>query len=652
MEWFSLSLAEYLWLVLAGLIVLVLPGAALWVWLPVGPRDWLERLADAVGLSVGLTVLVGLGAHLLGVVFSLGMLVTAYGICLFVLAVGLVLHLPDQRSTVQGGRWGILSGVLAGLPLLAALLGWRWFQARSLLLPAWVDSVHHTLVVKKILELGAIPATLGPEIQAPFAFHFGFHLLAALFSELTEIAPAHTVLWFGQALNGLIALSVYRLGKSVWGDWRPAGLAALLVGFAFQMPAYYLTWGRYTLSTGLVVLPLAMAAGMQAIRPSQKVGLILHLLVLTAGVALTHLTTLLLFGFFIILLLTGSLLKRFIHYRRASNPGQPLPERETSETAQPRSPLEVHAWIDGLWQPVVGSVAGLALSAPWLVYIWQNQPSAAGLRVVSLLDTGQADYWQYILFLLGPQHNYVLLGLAGIGLVWALMRPAARTLAVWSLLLSLLTLPWGLRIAPFRPDHMAILLFLPAALLLSGLILDAVRVAGKLSHSGLRRGVQTALVLGGLGLVLWGGWRTRDVINPVTVLITQADLNAIHWVETNTPQDARFMINTAYWMSGSYRGVDGGYWLSVLTGRTSLLPPALYTLAEREWVLQISNWAERAAELVTCDSDFWQLVKETGSQYVYVRQGQGSLQPAALAACDGLLPVYRRDGVFIYEIVE
>ena len=48
--------------------------------------------------------------------------------------------------------------------------------------------------------------------------------------------------------------------KAAWGDVTRAALAGLFTAFAFHMPAYYLTWGRYPLLAGLLVLPLAMAA--------------------------------------------------------------------------------------------------------------------------------------------------------------------------------------------------------------------------------------------------------------------------------------------------------------------------------------------------------------------------------------------------------
>ena len=651
MEWSSLSILEAARLFLAGFVVLVLPGAALQSWLPGERSDWLAWLADSLGFSFALSLLAALGAHYLGLEFDAQLLMAAYGICAAAWAFGVLRPRKAEVQHANAPLWQRISGALAGLMLLAAAVAWRWYQARALVLPAWVDSLHHTLIVKKILELGMVPATLAPEIQAPLAYHYGFHVLAALFAALGDVPPADTVLWFGQALNALIALSVYRLGKTLWGGWRQASLAALLVTFAFQMPAYYVTWGRYTLSAGLVALPLAMAAVVDCAGSRVNLSQVLRLALLTAAVALTHLTALLLLGLFTAVVLLSRLFTR---------QPEPMLRRPAGQIQDGGGGLSVSfnlpgegkfAWWHSLWQPTLGTLAGVLLSAPWLVYIWQNQPAMARLSLVSPLDGGQVEYWRYILFLLGPQHNYILLGLSGAALLWAVLRPGTRALALWGLLMALLTLPWGLRLAPFRPDHMAILLFLPAAVLLAGLVVGITGLLARLPWGWLRRGLQAAALLAVAAGLAWGGWNTRNVINPATVFVTESDLEAAAWVVANTPPEARFLINTTHWMSGSYRGVDGGYWLSVLTGRDTLLPPALYTLGETQDIARIGEWAQRASQLQTCDASFWALAQESGAQYVYVRQGQGSLQPDALAGCDGLLAVFRRGGVFIYEIL-
>lgn len=631
--WISLSTGDAAWTLLAAGIVLVLPGAAWLAWLPVKHTDWLEWLADAVGLSVSLTALAGLAAFLLDFHFSAAAVLILYGLCLLTLAVGWILRPSRQDRSPGGWRWRLWLAGLAGFAGLAGMVAWRFYQARSLVLPAWVDSLHHTLIVSKILENGGIPASLAPQVLADLSYHYGFHLITAVFTALSGLEPASSVLWFGQLLNAVIALAVYRLVKTLWGDWRRAGLAALLVAFAFHMPAYYVTWGRYTLSAGLVLLPLAMAAVLRTSCPPVRAADGLALAVLAAGTALTHLTALLLLGFFVAFVLAGGLIQRLSRRRTAEPPNEGQPH-----------------FLDGLWQPAAAALSGLLLALPWLARIWLRHSTSAGMRVVSPLDSGQADYFNYILYLLSPQHNLVLLGLAAAGLLWSLFQRGSRQAAGWALWITLLTLPWGLRLPPFRPDHMAIVLFLPASLMAANGLVSVLDGLGRVRITIARRALQGILTVAILGLVGWGMLRTQDVINPATVFVSQADLEAVEWVKTHTPGEARFLINTTTWMTGSYRGVDGGYWLAVLTGRTVLLPPALYTLGEAVTVRQINDWAQRASRLKACDAEFWELVEESGATHIYLREGQGSLQPSALTICSELALIYRRDGVFIYQI--
>lgn len=611
---------------LAALLILLLPGAALLVWLP-KRYGFLSRLADSVGLSVALTAITALIGFLVGLRFTRQLVTGLYVFCALVLLVGNI-----WRATRSGTRpsfnWkGALVGVL-GLAALAGLAGWRLYQARELLLPAWVDSVHHTLIVRVIMENGGLPATLAPYLPAVFSYHYGFHVLAALFASLAQVEPAVALLWFGQILNALIALSVYRLAMEVWNDWRRAVLAALLVGFGLHMPAYYLTWGRYTLITGLLLLPLAMAALLRVSRQHADRTSVLSAVLLTAAVALSHYTTLLLLGFFTLILLLGRLLK----------PRQ----RDESEFQSQR-------WL-AAWQVALTALGGVLIAAPWLARVWQQSSTQAALSLVPPLSSSQSEYWHYILYLLGPAHNATWLAVAAVGLVWALLRKPAGPLPLWGLLLALLTLPWGLRLAPFRPDHMAIVLFLPASLLAADLVFSLVELASKLPWFWLKRVTQAAVILAALAGLGWGGWQTRDILNPGTVFITQADLDALNWVRENTPAKARFMINTTGWMENIYRGVDGGYWLLSYTGRQAILPPVMYTYAASQFVAQMEEWAEQSSKLTTCDAAFWKLVDEFDASYLYLRLGQGSLQPGALVNCPQLVNVYRRGGVSIYEI--
>lgn len=610
---------------LTALLILVLPGAAWLVWQPKRACS-LSSLADAVGFSISLTALAALVGFLLDATITRQTITALYAACLFLLMIGLLVRL--LRGSKPSLDWRHLLAFLLGLTGVVGLTAWRFYQARGLALPAWVDSVHHTLIARVIMENGGLPHTLAPYLPVDFSYHYGFHVLAALFSGAAHAEPAVTLLWFGQILNALVGLSVYRLAVEIWSDWRRAVLAALLVTFGFQMPAYYLTWGRYTLLTGLVVLPLAMAVLLRLSHRPRDVSAWASAVLLTAGVALSHYTTLLLLGFFTAVL---ALLRWFERRPPAENGVTPS------------------RW-DGAWQPAAAAAAGVLAASPWLWRVWQQLNTQATLRVVPPVDSGQGGYFQYILYLLGPAHSHIWLGVAGAGLVWALIRKEARPLAAWGLLLALLTLPWGLRLGPFRPDHMAIVLFLPGSLLAADFVLNLATLAGKISRVWLRKGLQVLLALAALTGLGWGAWQTRDILNTSTIIADAADLEALNWVRANTPPDARFMINTTPWMGGIYRGADGGYWLLPYTARQTILPPVMYTYGTEESIAQITDWAERTNKLTTCDADFWRLADEFDADYLYLHQGRGSLQPGALMNCPGVVNVYRRGAVFIYQL--
>ena len=240
------SLSSFVLAVIALLLVLVLPGAVWLLWARPARIDALEWLAEAIAGSLSLTALAGLLFALLGISLN------GFGVA--ALTGGLLLGWIAVRLW-QGGRLRLRARTLLLLGALLALAAWRFYQARSLVLPAWVDSVHHTLLVRLILERGGVPGDWMPYLTAQMFYHFGFHVSAALFSFFSSMEPAQTLLVLGQVLNALVAAAVYRLGKAIWGSTARAAVAGLLVGFVFQMPAYYVSWGRYPLLAGMAVRP-------------------------------------------------------------------------------------------------------------------------------------------------------------------------------------------------------------------------------------------------------------------------------------------------------------------------------------------------------------------------------------------------------------
>ena len=613
----SYSLSDQLLFLLAALQVLVVPGAIWTLAFKDSQRDIPEKIADSIAVSIA-----GLGVAAM-LLFYLNWHVNTIVLAPVFILLDIVLFYLISKKIKNFSLRSFLWLGLTGLVLMG-VIAFRFYQARDLVYPAWVDSVHHVLITQKFLDTGGIPQTLAPELDVPLYYHYGFHLVAALFSWISRLAPIRAVLWLGQVLNALVILGIYRLSKAIWKRTLPALLAALLVGFAFQMPAYYVTWGRYTLLAGLLVMLPAMENAYEFALEGFTWERASRLLVLTAGLILVHDLALYYYAVFLLSLL----IERGVSGYRNDDPN----ERRTILIKTGKMSLAV--------------LAGILLASPWLIRILTSHSAQLTVKLVVPNSENQNSY-QYILFLLGPFHNYFLMGAALIGLAAAWVQKKTRALALWSSLLVLLSLPWGLKFGPFRPDHMAIILFIPAALLLSAGWVQLCDWIAKKTRPNLANGV---LVVGALAVLGWGFWQTRTVVNPVTVLADQADWNGLEWIDQHTPADARFLTNTTIWQFQTYRGLDGGYWIIPQTGRFALALPGLYGYGSPDEKNQWISWMQQAAVVHACDDGFWRLVKDAKLNYVYLRDGKGSLRPEALVDCPDVDVVYQQDGVWIYNI--
>jgi len=420
--------------------------------------------------------------------------------------------------------------------ILGLIAGWRLLQARTLVMPAWVDSVNHALVVRILLEQRRIPLTWEPYLpEVPFYYHFGFHLTASVVATVLGANPGRAVLLAGHLWQVALAAGVYLLASRLSRDHRKALSALLLVGFVSQMPAYYVTWGRYTLLAGLALAVFAMSAALA--------GHTVTLLFLVAATAITHY-----YALFLLLLF-----------------------------------LALMALLDGKQRKNVmtGGFLGLALASPWLLRVLKYGYSALGVRVL----TSDSSYNPgYLVYLLGPMRNIILLGLGLAGAItWVSHRdkePSRSVFVIWSAVIMVMLSPWCL--GPFRPDHAAIVLFLPAVILAPEVLWHLPRPA--------MTGVCLAL------LMTWGLWQTHNIIKPETALATSDDMTAISWAAKNTPVDAIFLVDATEWF-GIWRGVDGGWWLEPLAGRRTIPPPAAYAWAKRSGESDIDRFSRRISLL-------------------------------------------------------
>jgi hypothetical protein len=425
-------------------------------------------------------------------------------------------------------------------------------------------------------------------------------------------------------------------------------LAAALPATLYWFPMYFLTWSRFTQLAGLVLVPVAWLLVERAMRrPDHRI--VAAAALAAAGLALTHYRVTIFFAIGTVFLVAVAVLRV-------------------------REPADNPPWRPALTVAAIAVLAGL-LASPWLA-----GPFADGLRHIAaagreLAAAGGPPRW-YVTpsedltvprWLVTQRANALWMGLGVAGIVagavrggwgaWWLMALVA-TVAV-AARPQVLSLPASWLLPGFSA---AISLFVPVGLGMAHLA-DSVAagIEAKLVASGtaVARLVRATAVLAVLAGGFTSQWvrefrpRIVEVIHPPTVLAVAADEAAGKWIAENTPPDSRFLVGAVLWHLGSYRGVDGGYWLPLLAGRATTMPGGLYSFGDPDDVRAITAFAERVSATASPSDDALQaLMDDSGADYIYVGPQGADVatkwKPGDLAERPFLRTVYERDGVFVF----
>ncbi|HEY6842565.1 MAG TPA: hypothetical protein VI391_00220, partial [Thermoanaerobaculia bacterium] len=505
--------------------------------------------------------------------------------------------------------------------LFAAAIVSRVLQARELVFPAWADSVHHAMIVRLLMEHGRIPPTYDPFIpHGQFYYHWGYHALVAFVCWLTGLTSAArlpaVMLAFGQLLNALTFVTVYAAGRVLFRN-RYAGLAAATLATTLSMfPAFYLSWGRYTHLTGVLLLPPFLIA----LWRGRDVPL---MALLAAGLFLIHVRI----AFFAALIAIVMLA-----FRRRF----------------------VLRWA---------AAAGIAiiLAAPWLGHLLTNRHVAQFVRPAVL----QADDIHMTmpiedLFVQNSREmiSFATFGISGMAGLFD-MPPLERIASgVWWLLAILIWARSEKSRVPWRA-----MLFIAAVVIFVGVVLQ-LRAGGvvftRLASNA--SAVITAflpITLAAGGLIAWivprralplllvaaaiyGVLTMRHIVSPVTVLADADDAAAMDWIRTSTPPTACFAVNAMPWMEEAFIGMDGGYWIPIVTGRSTILPPALYA-----WSVPAAE-VSRINRAITMWNGF--VLPDAPVTFAYTNRLRDNGRWQTIARIPSARLVYARGNVSIFAI--
>jgi hypothetical protein len=620
----------------------------------------LARLTLWVGLSLSLIPLLYLWLSTAGLALGAALL---WPLAALLALAGLAAAWQDLGPAPgsQPPAPGLWSPAALLLAIFVITLWLRLAQVDGLALPAWVDSVHHALMVRVAAETGMAPTSLRPYLPVDdLPYHWGYHVVIATLMRLSGLALPDTMILSGQILNALCSLAVAGLARYLWRRPGAAVGAAIAAGLISIMPAYYVSWGRYTQLCGLLMLPgLAIAWG-EALRAGGRgrwalVGLLL------AGLSLVHVR---------VLIFALALLAAQAAVWGAGQPGATLRAR--------------------LLPALAAGAGAAAITAPWL-WLLARRALLPALAVEGGL-TGGGSYNALSESLLWSAQNELLIaaGLLGAWLGLRRRAGAAPVMLIWVALLAIESNPWlivyltpgagallliwagrrrrltaaiaGVALLLINPltvalpylwlitnDVVVISIFMPLGALAGGgaaLLYESLPPARRWPRAA--GALAAALALGAAG---YGASAQRDVLNQSTVLATADDRAAIEWAAANTPPDARFLVNSAAWLSTARRGADGGWWLLPLAGRWTTAPPVLYAYGDPGYVRHVNAVSDIVAGYTPGQEQaILDLIAGEGITHIYLGAKGGPLKPELFAGRPGFRTIYQRGGVTIIAV--
>jgi hypothetical protein len=648
-------------LLLAGAFLFILPG---WGLLKLLYSEWPkrsgpEKITLSAGLSMAVYPLLILWSSIAGI--QLGVLIAwlppMAGLVMLLwssrpaalpnpqqrlgLRFRLVPSLTSAKSLVLSPSWPQLTFLaLAGLIILS-----RFWAVRTLEIPMLGDSYQHTMITQLILDHGGLFKSWQPYADLnSFTYHFGFHGAAAAYALLSGQPSPQATLWTGQLLNIIAVLSLYplavKVGRSAW-----AGAFAILVaGLLAPMPMAYTNWGRYTQLAGQAALPAVIYLTWHLLdsKPTSR-GAYALVWIAVGGLALTHYRILI----FALLFIPAFVI---LHARQ-------------------------HGMKGLLRKVVIAGMGSGVLFLPWFI----NQFGGRILAIfTSNLSTPASQLSEAT-----QQYNSIgeltaylpLLVWSGLALaaVWSLLRWEKRavTILLWWGLILLATNPHWIGLpgtGSISNFALAIAAYIPAAVLVGA---AAGWIIERASQYAEARQSKASLLAGPIFLFaafvagLLGARQAVHLIDlPANSLVTRPDLSAASWIQENTPSDSLFLVNSFFAYHGAnVVGSDGGWWLPLLAGRQTTLPPLTYGLEPEPmpgYRRQINDLFAVIHEKGILHPDSQAALRERGVSHVYIGQQQGRvnyagpqvLKPDELLASGLFTPIYHQDRVWIFEMVQ
>jgi len=645
-RWFS-----HLLLIFPMATLILLPGLLIFKIInrnknnPLLPQFYLEeKIAIMIAVSLSVIPIFFLWFYNLGIKIDRNLVILFYVSALLFL---LWLYRVEILTIIRGEKHWFKHPDKTWVALLIIFfmsLVIRLIIIRDLSVPPWVDSVHHSLMTRMIIEQGGLPSTYLPYINiSPVNYHSGFHTNLAVLHYLTGIEIPYLMLIFGQLLNALTVFAVYLFTTAVIKDKLAGLISAFITGMVNPMPAYYTSWGRYTQLIGILIFSAALALILSIIQNREKNQkpeafhlfffqywkTIFIAVLACAGLFLSHYRVGIFLGCFFGSYFAVLILREFI----------------------------IRIKINYLFQQILIFIlvvaSALLLTFPW----WPDTLNSFFLPrlfvTIATRPAFQVFHWSY---LTASSGKFVLiLGILGLLLGFLQRKRFAPVFILWIAMmfafanLHALPLPGG---GLINNTSVLIFLFIPISAAGGYLISESITNLSNLIPDRRKYYNYIFVFLTILFISIVSVRNMLSILNLQTILLLNSDLTSLKWIKENVPENEVILINNFPWAYSLYAGSDGGYWISPISGRQTIPPPLLYgfdrasTVRQdiNKFLLQISRYKDQPDIL-------YDLISAENIKYIYTGTRGGMISPQKLLQHENFKPIFEYNGTWVIQLV-
>ncbi len=426
--------------------------------------------------------------------------------------------------------------ILFLLPLLISII----FNSFNQVAP-WVDGIKHQEIISSLIGHSRDPFLSG--------YHIGFHLIAYLLSKINIIENYQLSFYLGQLIYSLSALSMFLFLKGINIQERISFLASIIFSLCLPFPLYLLNWSRYPLLLSIVLLLPLLALLYNWIEGNKK--LLPLILALIPGLALSHYGS-------IFLLTTFIFADLFI---------------------QKKCNL-INLIKKDVWKQNNFIFSIVLIFLTYIIISVSKGIGFSNLIGQQFIET-QDPFSDIGLLLKGFGRIFILLACIG-WIINTKKRERFSILDAWIVMIGLGSL---VQLILF-----SVLLFNLRNLIVFGSIYIAIYSAYILNE--LIKSIEGfpkihylteifAIIFGLFSII-----NCKSIISPSLIQVSREDLLACDWINNYMGIGDTFIINSFRW-GNELVPLDGGGWITPITGRESILIP--YSTNDEELCNYISS---------------------------------------------------------------